>query len=289
MEYYLTPLQSIGLHFALLIGIVIAGRFLAQKVYTQYQFDPMRSRFPAFYFGLAWTFGLLIFVFNITTSATVETYEMEEVPVEMIEMTLTNKKVKTLSTQKKVKIIPPKIDSIILVEEDQIDTIVQKIEKVIVSDAAVTDTFVATPLIVETVAPPPPPLPPPPPVVDDTPFVIVEEMPRFPGCEETGLPRREMTDCANKALMAYVLSKVKYPSIARENGIEGYVVAQFVIDQEGNITDIAIKRDIGGGCGEAVANVLNTMKAKKGKWRPGRQQGRPVKVLFTLPIKFALN
>lgn len=288
MLLLITSLQSIGLHCVLLVGIVIVGRFLAKKIYNTYDFDPMRTRFPAFYFGLAWSFGLVIYAFNITSTASQETYQVTVLEPDILDMEVTNKRTMAQKIIKKVKIIPPKIDSIIFVEEDLIDTIVQTIEKVIEADDTVIDTFVRSPILVKKnpIIPPPPP---PPDNDTEEHWVVVEEMPRFPGCENSDLNKKEKTDCANKELLAYVLSNVKYPTIARENQIEGNVIAQFVIDKEGNIRDITIKRDIGGGCGQAVANVLTSMNSKKGKWRPGRQQGRPVNVLFTLPVKFSLK
>jgi len=283
-----TSLQSIGFHFLLLVGTILVGRSVAKKLFKTYNFDPMRTRFPAFYIGLAWSFGLMIYAFNITTTSYEETYTVLDLGPDILDLEVTNKRTKAQEIVKKVKVLPPVIDSILFVEDDNIDSIVQKVEMVVVSDATVVDTFVSTPLLVDkTSVPLPPPLPQPP--ANDDPFVVVEEMPRFPGCEETDLSRDAKTDCANKELMAYVLSTVKYPTIARENQIEGYVIAQFVVDKKGNISDIEIKRDIGGGCGQAVAKVLNSMNADKGAWRPGRQQGRPVKVLFTLPIKFNLK
>lgn len=289
MLLFITSLQSIGLHFLLLFGAILAGRSVAKKLFTSYQFDPMRSRIPAFYLGLAWSLGLLIYAFNITTTKHTEEYHVADLEPDILDMEVTNKRTKAQEIVKKVKVLPPVIDSIIFVEEDHVDTLVQKIEKVIDVDVAVVDTFVSHTLNTDQTAVPLPPPPPPQPTLDDEPFLVVEEMPRFPGCEEYDLSKEEKTECANKELMQYVLSTVKYPIIARENQIEGYVIAQFVVDKKGNITDITIKRDIGGGCGQAVAKVLNSMDTKKGLWRPGRQQGRPVKVLFTLPVKFTLR
>ena len=89
--------------------------------------------------------------------------------------------------------------------------------------------------------------------------------------------------------MSYVYKHVKYPNVARQNGIEGTVVVQFVVDQDGSITAVDVKRDIGGGCGQEVQRLLTDMEGNVGPWVPGRQQGRKVKVLFTLPVKFALH
>lgn len=87
------------------------------------------------------------------------------------------------------------------------------------------------------------------------------------------------------ALLQYLADKIKYPVMARENGIDGTVYAEFIIGKDGSVTDAKILRGIGGGCNEEALRVINGMP----KWKPGRQQGNPVKVKFTLPIKFKLR
>lgn len=136
--------------------------------------------------------------------------------------------------------------------------------------------------------PAPPVAPPPPPVikVSDKPdfFKIVEEMPRFGDC--SGLKtKEERKACSDKSMMEFMYSKIKYPAIARENGIEGMVVIQFLIDKKGKILNAKVVREIGGGCGKEALRIVNEMPA----WSPGKQRNEPVKVLFNLPIKFQLD
>ncbi|MBC7885699.1 MAG: energy transducer TonB [Saprospiraceae bacterium] len=137
-------------------------------------------------------------------------------------------------------------------------------------------------------APPPPPPPPPPKPVEDEIFKVVEQMPRFPGCEDKGTDK-EKEDCAKGKMLEYIYKNLKYPAIARENGVEGQVVLQFVVDKDGSITDTKIVRDIGAGCGSAAELVVNGMNNMGKKWTPGKQRGRPVRVLYTLPVKFKLE
>lgn len=113
-------------------------------------------------------------------------------------------------------------------------------------------------------------------------------MPRFPGCEDLGTDK-EKDDCAKKKMLEYIYKNLKYPAIARENGIEGQVVLQFVVDKDGSVTDAKIVRDIGAGCGEAAQLVVEGMNKMSTKWTPGKQRGRPVRVLYTLPVKFKLE
>lgn len=105
---------------------------------------------------------------------------------------------------------------------------------------------------------------------DEPVFVIVEEQAEFPG----GLD----------SMYAYIQKNLVYPEKAKAEGIEGRVFVQFVIEKDGSISNILIKRAIGGGCEEAVVEMIKNMP----KWKPGKQRGKPVRFQFTLPIKFEL-
>ncbi|MBK9254859.1 MAG: energy transducer TonB [Saprospiraceae bacterium] len=149
------------------------------------------------------------------------------------------------------------------------------------------ETKVEAPEVVK--APPPPPPPPPPKPVEEEIFKVVEQMPRFPGCEEIAGDEKKKEECAKQKMLEYIYKNLKYPAIARENGVEGQVVLQFVVDKDGSITETKIVRDIGAGCGTAAESVVNGMNNMGKKWTPGKQRGRPVKVLYTLPVKFKLE
>ena len=120
--------------------------------------------------------------------------------------------------------------------------------------------------------------------IDDKVYDFAERMPTFDDClvSEDESVRRA---CTNKELLNIVYSRLNYPKIARENGIEGMVIASFTVLKNGEISDIQIIRDIGGGCGQAVIQVLKTIP----KMRPGKQNGRPVNVSFKVPVKFKLE
>ena len=106
--------------------------------------------------------------------------------------------------------------------------------------------------------------------VEEEVFVVVEEQAEFPG----GLD----------SMYAYIVKNLKYPEAAKEKGIEGRVFVQFVIEKDGSISNVKILRGIGGGCEEAAVEMIKNMP----KWKPGKQRGKPVRFLFTLPIKFEL-
>ncbi len=119
-------------------------------------------------------------------------------------------------------------------------------------------------------------------------FKIVDQMPRFPGCEDLQSDF-EKKDCADRKMLDYIYKNLRYPTEAKVKGLEGKVVAQFIINTDGNVTDINIIKDIGAGCGQAVTEMLQTMNNMPEKWVPGKQAGRNVNVLYTLPVKFKMK
>lgn len=136
--------------------------------------------------------------------------------------------------------------------------------------------------VVKAVAPPPPPPP-----VDESEreiFKVVEEAPTFPGCESID-DKPERLKCAETKLLEFIYQNIQYPTIARENGVAGMVYIRFVVERDGSITNIEAVRDVGGGCGDEAIRVVKLMP----KWNPGRQRGNPVRVMFTLPVKFELK
>jgi TonB family protein len=119
-------------------------------------------------------------------------------------------------------------------------------------------------------------------------FKVVEQMPRFPGCENEASDH-EKKDCSNRKMLDYIAKHLKYPAQAKDKSIEGNVVAQFTINKDGSVSEINIIREIGGGCGQAVIEMLQTMNDMPEKWVPGKQEGRNVNVLYTLPVKFKMT
>lgn len=182
---------------------------------------------------------------------------------------------------------PPVIQEVpneLIIEEDEIEFVDQSVE-------ITTEVFTPDPVIVdhEDVPPPPPPPPPPKAAEPEEIFKVVEQMPRFPGCEDSGLAQKELKACADKKLMEFLYSNIEYPSIARENNIQGTVVVGFVVEKDGSITQIKILRDIGGQCGDEAVRVVKMMRDQEKKWIPGKQRGIPVRVMFNLPIRFILK
>ena len=114
---------------------------------------------------------------------------------------------------------------------------------------------------------------------------VVEQMPRFPGCEGQGLDKNAVGKCAQDKMLQYIYNNLKYPSEAKENGIDGMVVLQFKVEKDGSINDAKIIRDVKGGCGAEALRVVNSMPA----WTPGMNKGEKVAVLYTLPVRFNME
>lgn len=102
-------------------------------------------------------------------------------------------------------------------------------------------------------------------------FVIVEKQPEFPG--------------GTQAMMKYLSENIKYPMIAQENGIQGRVICQFVVNKDGSIVDIQVVRSVDPSLDKEAIRVIKSMP----KWKPGMQRGKAVRVKFTLPVVFRLQ
>ena len=103
-------------------------------------------------------------------------------------------------------------------------------------------------------------------------FEVVEEMPQFPEGGQAGL-------------MKYLSSNIKYPTIAQENGTQGRVTVQFVVNQDGSIVDVKVLRGVDPYLDKEAIRVISSMP----KWIPGKQRGKPVRVKYTVPVMFRLQ
>ena len=102
-------------------------------------------------------------------------------------------------------------------------------------------------------------------------FVVVEQQPEFPG--------------GNAAMMKFLGDNIKYPVVAQENGIQGRVITNFVVEKDGKLTEFQVVRGIDPALDEEAIRVLKSMP----NWTPGKQDGENVRVRFTLPVVFRLE
>lgn len=102
-------------------------------------------------------------------------------------------------------------------------------------------------------------------------FQVVETMPSFPG--------------GDAELFKFLSSDVKYPVNAQENGIQGRVICQFVVNKDGSIVDVEVVRSVDASLDKEAIRVIKSMP----KWSPGKQRGKSVRVKYTLPVNFKLQ
>lgn len=102
-------------------------------------------------------------------------------------------------------------------------------------------------------------------------FDVVENMPEFPG--------------GMAALMGYLSKNIKYPTIAQENGTQGRVIVQFVVNKDGSIVDPRVVRSVDPYLDKEAIRVISGMP----KWKPGMQRNKPVRVKYTVPVMFRLQ
>jgi protein TonB len=107
---------------------------------------------------------------------------------------------------------------------------------------------------------------------EDEIFVIVEDMPKFRGGD------------INK-FREWVQKRVRYPELAAENGIQGRVFISFVVETNGNVSNVTITRSVDALLDEAAKEAV----AASPRWEPGMQRGRPVRVRYSIPIIFQLQ
>ena len=112
---------------------------------------------------------------------------------------------------------------------------------------------------------------PPKPVEDNNVYSVVESSPSFPG--------------GNAAMRQWMSQNLKYPPVAQENGIQGTVTVQFVVEKNGSISNVKVIRGKDPSLDREAVRVVSSMP----RWTPGKQNGNPVRVSYTVPVKFALQ
>lgn len=125
--------------------------------------------------------------------------------------------------------------------------------------------------------------------LDTTIYQIVDEMPRFPGCEQLDTTVAFKNQCAQRNLLQFVYGNLRYPLKAQRDGNEGTVVVSFVVEPDSVLSNVQIIRDIGGGTGAAVLELVSVMNEVGVRWSPGKKQGTTVRTRFTMPVKFKLE
>jgi protein TonB len=104
---------------------------------------------------------------------------------------------------------------------------------------------------------------------EEPPFTYVEQMPEFPEGE----------------VLTYLAKNIKYPEVAAENGISGRVFVQFVVGKTGEVSNVVVVRGVDPSLDQEAIRVIKKMP----RWKPGKQNGVPVRVLMSVPVNFKLQ
>lgn len=108
-------------------------------------------------------------------------------------------------------------------------------------------------------------------IEDNTVINVAQVSPQYPGGTE--------------AMMLFIRKNVKYPPLAKENGVQGRAVVSFIVEKDGTLSHFTIEKNPGWGLGEEALLVLKSMP----RWSPGEQNFRPVRVRMMIPIVFKLD
>lgn len=173
---------------------------------------------------------------------------------------------------KQIQFLPPepKADEEVKIEEPPPK--IEEVEKAVISNKTVEGEDVTNVFV---------PPPPPPPAItkpaglgkpkEEEIFTAVEQQPEFPG----GVGE----------LYKYLGQNIKYPAAAQRANVQGRVFVKFVVEKDGSIGNIEVMKGIGFGCDEEAVRVIKSMP----KWNPGRQNGKNVRVYYTMPVVYKLE
>ena len=152
----------------------------------------------------------------------------------------------------------PKVEEVLQIAENDANVEESTIQSSEENNQAVEIRYVPAPVVEEE-------------PVEEEVFMVVEEMPEFPG---------GMGEC-----LKFLAKNIKYPTIAQENGVQGRVIVQFVVNQDGSIVDPVVMRSVDPYLDKEALRVIKMMP----KWKPGKQRGKAVRVKYTVPVTFKLQ
>lgn len=221
--------------------------------------DLENKKSTSYLIGFVLVFALLFAAFEFTTRDKVETIDTG-----ITDVVMEDEIVPVTEQQEKMAPPPPSAPSVsdVLnivdnnsVEESDIQTS-EDLNEAVVPVAAKP---VEAPKVVEEE------------VEDQTVFQVVEKMPEFPG--------------GMAACLKFLSSNIKYPTVSQENGVQGKVIVQFVVNKDGSIVDPVVVRSVDPYLDKEALRVISMMP----KWSPGMQRGKPVRVKYTVPVTFRLQ
>lgn len=231
------------------------------KKYPEGQVEGHKSVILAVGFALAITTSILAFSYT-TKPEIIEVVEMEVIDdVLDIEAPQTE--------QVKPPPPPPPPPEIQVVEDDEILEDEPEIEDIEIEE----DEIIEVPDVIEEEEAP----------VEQEIFTIVEDMPKFKGCEN--MSGTEATNCTNQEIMTFIQKNFVYPPMALENDIEGKVFVRFVVNPKGEVSDVTVAKGVDALLDNAAVGIVKKMP----NFTPGKQRGKAVPVQYIIPINFKIG
>lgn len=116
-------------------------------------------------------------------------------------------------------------------------------------------------------------------------FVVVEQMPVYPGCEKYD-NMKEQNNCTLEKTMQFVAENTKFPKEALDNNVGGTVYIRYVVDEDGEVGNVNVIRGVAGEYGKLLDEEAKRVVSELPKMIAGKQRGEKVKVQYTIPIRF---
>ena len=115
-----------------------------------------------------------------------------------------------------------------------------------------------------------------------------DQYPIFPGCASEGSTYQEQAVCSKRAIVQHIIDNIKYPADAKNQDVQGMVVASFVVGTDGKVRDLKIERSLHPSCDKVVLEIINSTNDLDQAWTPGQKDDKVVATVMTIPVKFAL-
>ncbi len=225
--------------------------------------------------GLYFVIGLTLVLFFTWRALEYKTYEQEKFVVEA--MNVSDDILEDVPITEQIKTPPPppppsapEVIEIVADNDDIEETIIESTETN--QESVIEEVMEVEDVVVEEEE-----------EEVSVPFSVIENVPVFPGCEDSKTNEAKKA-CFQKKIQEHVVKEFKYPDVAVEMGVQGRVFVQFAIDNKGYISDIRVR-----GPDKNLEAEATRIVAAIPRMTPGMQRGRPVKVPYSIPITFKLQ
>ncbi|MCA1750724.1 MAG: energy transducer TonB [Flavobacteriales bacterium] len=119
-------------------------------------------------------------------------------------------------------------------------------------------------------------------------FTMVDEMPVYPGCDSLK-SYDEMSSCTLRMISKFISQEIRYPEEAKKKKAEGTVYVEYIIEESGEVTNVQLMGGMGRNVDESLNHEAVRVVSSLPQMKPGRKNGKAVRVKQTLPIRFRIN